>query len=362
MRFKYKFIVFFVVWIFFVSFIFNKYAYEINQFNAAARVFMKHGSFDVRYFDEKGIPHSKNPKYEDGFISPFYVVHYGMIYSRGYSGQFNGAHWGYDKTLNLWNVYPNKIDNQFFKNSADWVVNNLKMYNGQYHLIYDFDWNYKGYKKGKLTAPWYSGLADSYAIMLMLRAYDVYGSKKYLVAAEKLYKSVLTPYEGGGSLTELNGKPWIEEYVQPGLNTNKMAFVLNGMIYSTYGVIAYERFMHEEKYSNILLDSIVHNLDSFGQSYWSQYDLIGNAANIKYHRIHVGLLEELMNIASMSINQKEKIKSIHDKWEFGQDMSGFFWVLSANLTFSWIHFFVEYFLLMFFPFITFIAKKFKYGK
>ena len=292
-----------------VTIFFNKYAIEINNFNAKLRLFIKTGEFINKTFNSDDILIQKSPRNDLGnYTSPFYIVHYALLDSEKFSKNFNGKHWKFTTTLDKWPNVKYKSNIQTLKNRLNWLVNNLEVLNNNYHFIYKFNWNYKGYYKNKLFAPWYSGLTDGYAIILFLRAYDIFKDPVYLDVATKLYNSTISHYTKGGSLTSLNDNPWIEEYVQPGVNEKDMSYVLNGMIYSSYGIIAYEDYFKlKSGLGNSLILSIIENLDNFVlNKYWSYYDQIGTQANLKYHRIHVYLLDEIKNNFKFNVLQKKK--------------------------------------------------------
>lgn len=346
-----------------ITIIFNRFAYEIDQFNSKLRNFLFRGEFSLRKFKD-GIPYSISPKLDSFFVSPFYVVHYGLIYSKIYKESYQkfGLHWSFDKTLDLWNEKPPVIKSEFFIKLSDWIVDNVRLLNGRYHLIYNFDWPYKGYVNNSLKAPWYSGLTDGYAIVLLLRAYDVTKNVKYLDVADKLYLSTITPIFDGGSLNFLDGKMWIEEYVDPKIGDySKMSYVLNGMIYGTYGIISYEYYRNiKDGYSKNLIESIFFNLDKFYHSGWSFYDLIGNSSNLKYHRIHKALLDELIEFTKFmypDIYEKycNKIEYINSKWTTSYNNLGFFYILYGEKSFTYFHF-LGFYILLFFSFIIFLGK------
>jgi hypothetical protein len=161
---------------------------------------------------------------------------------------------------------------------------------GNTHILYHFTYPYKGTSQGFLLAPWHSGLTDAVAIKLLLRAYVVTNDKRYLDEASHLYNSVLGPIEKGGSLiVDEAGNPWIEEYVAR--NNTNFPFVLNGMIYATLAVMEYEEFMKlGNRMGKKLIQGIKSRLQEFDAHYWTWYDLVGTLANIKYHRIHIALL------------------------------------------------------------------------
>lgn len=74
-------LILFVVAFVAVTAAFNFFAYEINQFNAKLRVLVRTGELGLRAFDDRGMPVSRNARTGEDFVSPFYVVHYGLIYS-----------------------------------------------------------------------------------------------------------------------------------------------------------------------------------------------------------------------------------------------------------------------------------------
>lgn len=335
--------VFAALWVLLVFAVYNYYAYEVEAFNAAFRVFIKSGSAEVRSFGENGLAVSNSPKIGE-FISPFYVVHYGLIYSDGLMDR--GEHWRSDPSIAYWNIHP-PITSQakrieYFRKSADWLVSNTKKYNGHVHLIYDFDWPYKNYPNGELKAPWWSGLTDAYAIILLLRAHEYFGDDRYFIMAQQLYSSVLTSTDASGSLSELNGCPWIEEYVDPRVNSSNMSFVLNGMVYGTYGLQAFEKYAQSppvSKMSNKLLLCIRDNIGVFDKGYWSYYDAINSSANIKYHRINYVLASDLQE-KYPKIFKREDFDSVVSSWRVGVVNSGLFYILDGPRSLSYYHFLI----------------------
>jgi hypothetical protein len=277
-------------------------------------------------------------------ISPFYVVHYGILNSESARiKSYSSEHWNSDPSLEAWNVAPENISVEQFKINADWVVDNIKNYNSKHHLLYEFSWAYSGYPNGGLTPPWWSGLTDSYALILLLRAYDVFKDEKYIEAANKLYKSVLSPIEAGGSVNKIENSIWIEEYVDPRAPPNEMSRVLNGMVYSFKGISAYESANNiKDGKSTDLRGSIQKNAIKFNRGFWSDYDLLGNQANLKYHKIHVRLLRngDIIN---------DDLMIIAEKWAVGERLPIIFWLLSGSLTISKIHFIALLLFALLFP-------------
>lgn len=341
----------------------NLYLNEILLFEAKLRNFIINGRFDLKIENEKGIPISLSPRIGK-FVSPFYVVNYGILYSETLRSEgiikpyVMDKCWAEDSSLKYW-YFPvdrNKVTLDFFKNQADWIVDNIQIVNNKAHLIYNFDWSYPKYKYKLLKAPWWSGLTDGYAIVLLIRAYDVFKEEKYLITAKKLYESVISPISKDGSLTKLNNYLWIEEYVDP-KHPYETPKVLNGMIYSFYGIKCYEERMNinlHSRYSVKLAESIEKNIQVFDKGLWSYYDAIGNSANLKYHRIHVALLNDLIRDNGLELN------TVYNKWKIGANYP-ILWIVYSDFSISKLHFFADLALVLIFIIIIlrFICKRFQ---
>ena len=286
------------------NYLFDTFEEYISEITAKATNLLRGNSFATREFDSNGIPYSNFARIRKKTVSPFYVVHYGLIYSQAIEPPQGYQYlWEKQGSVKYWNVPPKNelVTEQNFFNSVNWVVN--KTYelglNGA-HLYYDFDWPYRNLKSGGLKAPWYSGLTDGMALTLLCRAYVITGNDTYKSAAALLYESVIKPVSKGGSLITLqNGDLWIEEYVENRLSDEYQSKVLNGMIYATFGVLDYEQtFVTKNQLAPALFKSIKNNIIKFDLGWWTSYDLIGTVANLKYHYIHIGLLEDLYKITN----------------------------------------------------------------
>ena len=298
------------------SWILDVYDEEVSKFNGKLANLLRGNDFALRTFNEKGIPISNFGRLGIKDISPFYVVHYGLIYSdKLVHGSKYDYLWKYNNSVEFWNVLPDSkyITEKNFYHAADWVVEKmLKDVNDVYHLIYGFDWYYKYLKGGMLKAPWYSGLTDGMALSLLIRAYILTDNDKYKIAANRLYKSVILMREKGGSTIHLrDGSIWIEEYVARDLPDHDQPRVLNGMVYASFGIYFYEKFFNVQKplYS-AYFDSLRANIHRFDLGYWTAYDLIGTVANYKYHNVHLGLLKDLY-----LLTDDQYYLDLHKKWD-----------------------------------------------
>ncbi|GFS06154.1 D-glucuronyl C5-epimerase [Elysia marginata] len=80
---------------------------------------------------------------------------------------------------------------------------------------------------------WYSAMGQGQAMSALVRAYNLTGDRKYLVAAERaLYLFTLGSEEGGVRARFMGQLDWYEEY--PTVPTS--SFVLNGFIFSMMGL------------------------------------------------------------------------------------------------------------------------------
>lgn len=342
-------------WVIVVSITFILFAYPIFELNTKLRVLLTTGEFSHRFFDSDGFPISRSADMGE-FRSPFYIVHYGLQYSdyiKKKKPEYRGLHWREDPSQAKWNVPRDKSEEpsfeRYFYSAADWLVKNIDTRFGPAHYLYAFNWPYKGYPTNELKAPWWSGLTDGYAILLLLRAYDHFDEARFLDAASNLYQSVTLEIEKGGSWSQLKGAPWIEEYVDPRFSADEMSYVLNGMIYATYGVEAFEAFFASNKgVTESLYRSIFDNVSRFDLNHWSSYDLIGTANSIKYHLIHVALLEDL-NKRFPELATEATLK-LEEDWRRTSMLPGFYYLVYGSKTVAYFHFAVTYLLLVLLPF------------
>jgi hypothetical protein len=275
--------------------IFNFLAPNILEVNASLRAFVITGRFSSVDFEYNGLPTLRSARVGD-YRSPFYVVHYGLQYSEACRARVaaqNTYHWSQDPTRKHWHASPLSPTIERFRVSVEWLIDKVKRdVRGNAHIYYDFDWPYPNHPGGWLRAPWYSGLTEAHAITLFLRAYDCFGDKRYEKVAGELYRSVVRPLTEGGSLGQLNGGLWIEEYVDRSVDPESLSQVFNGAVYSYFGVEAYERYANAPVFGSSLLKSISSNYRVFDDGFWSFYDTVGSKANLKYHRVNLALLTD----------------------------------------------------------------------
>ena len=182
---------------------------------------------------------------------------------------------------------------------ADWLADHLEVNSGGVPVwMHHFDWEY--YKT--LKAPWYSGLAQGQGVALLVRAWRYSGDQKYLEAADRAFKSLVTPINEGGCLfVDGNGDWWIEEYI-----TEPSTHILNGFIWALWGVFDYaavEQSAFAKEAAQLWsrgCSTVAKNLDRFDSGYWSLYDLsptsIRNLASPFYHKLHLVQLDVMRRL------------------------------------------------------------------
>jgi heparosan-N-sulfate-glucuronate 5-epimerase len=234
-------------------------------------------------FDEDGIPllnyHGKIGKQ----YNPIAIAQYGL-------GNYN-----------LYKRTKDNIYNEKFIRAADWLLNNIEK-NKHDVCVWNhkFEWEY--FKT--LKAPWYSALAQGQGISLLIRAFIETKKEKYLLIANEAFESLIKEIKDGGVLyIDKNGNWWLEEYlVEP------PSHVLNGFIWSLWGVYDYFLVTKEKKASDLYencLNTLNENLYRYDIGYWSLYDLSMNrlktiASNF-YHNLHIVQLNILHKLTGNKI-------------------------------------------------------------
>ena len=160
-----------------------------------------------------------------------------------------------------------------------------------------YTFNYPSYD---LNAPWYSGMAQGLATVVVLAAYDITQDKKYLNSAEKIVATMSIPIAKGGTLIYLSEKSvWHEEYADQ--TKSKHPMVLNGNVFAIDGLFWINEFSKEKKWENILVYSfngLNENIKRYDGFFWSKYGLMGNYANWHYHSLHIVQLNKITEFYS----------------------------------------------------------------
>lgn len=210
-------------------------------------------------------------------------------------------------------IYNQHIDGRYDNLSkilkqVDWLVMNRKDSGGFCQWYYYYDNKTWGCK-----SPWRSAMAQGQALSLLVRAWNLTKNNTYLQVAHMTAKSMITPIEEGGFLLiDKDGSYWLEEYMG-----EFVSHVLNGFIFSMWGLYDYYLLTNDTIYGNTLkkcLDTLKHNLARYeinlGFFKWSWYSLKPrHLARIGYHKIHIEQLRQLYLILG-----EETFGRYYQKW------------------------------------------------
>lgn len=135
----------------------------------------------------------------------------------------------------------------------------------------------------------YSSMAQGEGASLLARAYVETKDEKYLDACRKAVDFMLTPIKDGGTAEETDRGLVLYEY--PG-----KAAVLNGWIFSSFGLFDAWKVTKDQKYLdawNDALKGIKNNISRFDTGHWSLYDWGGKYTSPFYHNLHIAQLSTL---------------------------------------------------------------------
>lgn len=202
--------------------------------------------------------------------------------------------------LGLYDLYLKKCDDKFkkqFLKIAYWAEDNIDS-NGMWDCM------------GKLNDKCHktqSSMCQSEGVSVLLRAYIITNDKKFLFLSKKAIDFMLKDIKKGGT-TLYNGDDIIfQEYV-----SDDNLSVLNGWIFSIFGLFDYTLIDKDNKYSIILnrtLDSLCKYLKEYDRKYWSNYDLKGTIASPAYHDLHIVQLSILYTLFG-----RKEFREFSEKW------------------------------------------------
>lgn len=190
--------------------------------------------------------------------------------------------------LGLWDllIKTNKVEySGHFIVITDWIVEHQQE-NGSWNCFAPI-----GYKK--LTV---SSMGQGEAISVLLRAFKLTGEIKYADAAEKAINFMMLPVESGGTLRIEEDDYIFEEYADiEGVKKS----VLNGWIFSLFGVYDYIKYKNDKNIEDVFrksINSLKSNLEEYDIGYWSYYDKTKRIASPAYHELHIILLKTIADI------------------------------------------------------------------
>jgi hypothetical protein len=194
----------------------------------------------------------------------------------------------------------NTTAKQYFINNVDWLVDNSRS-NGNYSLLeYSFD-----FPKYNLQSPWRSAMANGEALIPLLRAHELTGDIKYLDTATKFLNAFYVDVRDGGiTYKDSPTEWWYEEYATDD-NNSQVSRVLNGMLFALLGIYDYYNYTGSDDAKYVFVNgvnSVIKNLAKYDNNGYSYYDVLFTPA-LKYHQIHIDLLNKLYDITKQEIFQ-----------------------------------------------------------
>lgn len=239
-----------------------------------------YNSESILKFDKDGSPYLS---YEscDGFIAIF-IIQLGLI--------------SHDLLLDNSSI---KQHETILIKCINWLDENKEEFKDSYVWRSDYNQHYN------LEKGWISGMYQGQAISLYLRAYQLFNNDAYLETAKKIYNSFKYDYkEGGFKRIDEFGCIWFEEYP-----TKKPSFVLNGFIYSMFGILDYHRVTGDESAKalwNSCVNTLKINLGKYDVRYWSVYDQLKKELVSYYYQknVHIPLMQIMFDLTNEAIFDK----------------------------------------------------------
>ncbi len=177
---------------------------------------------------------------------------------------------------------------------ADWAVENQEESGGYITFAY------------KNTEHPYSSMAQGEALSLLCRAYLLTKNEKYIKSAEKAKDLMLKEIKDGGTALTKGDEIYFYE-------ATFMPLVLNGWIFSLWGIMDYCRTVSDSRAEDVFLKSLntlKKKLPDFDIGYWSKYDDGKRISSPFYHKLHIAQLRVMYDLFGDDI-----YKEYADKWE-----------------------------------------------
>ncbi len=178
------------------------------------------------------------------------------------------------------NVYLTKI-----KAAAKWAVENQDE-QGR--------WNTFSYENPVMP---YSSMAQAEGISLLVRAKHLLNSSEYDATIHRAFEYMIKPIEDGGTTKYVGDKVYFYECPADPL-------ILNGWIFSIWGLWDYVKEYKDSKAENILhktLKTLEDALPEYDLGYWSKYEDDKRISSPFYHKLHIAQLKVMYKLTGKKI-------------------------------------------------------------
>ena len=144
-----------------------------------------------------------------------------------------------------------------------------------------------------LKAPWYSAMAQGYALSAFVRLYEHTGEARWKAAADATFHALRHAPQPGQpwvSWVDADSNLWLEEYPRPQVTNSEK--VLNGHGFAAYGLYDYWNLTGDPEALRLLnggsttMERLI--LSGFRvPNYASYYSLRHKVRSITYHQVHI---------------------------------------------------------------------------
>ncbi|MBN2542230.1 hypothetical protein JXI42_05140 [bacterium] len=256
---------------------------------------------------------SEYPRDIDGI--PFQIFNKEAFYNPVLISQYALAN--YD----LYFLHKKEKNMCVFLRCAEWLLKNASLWKNDSEV-----WIYTIHEKRySLKPPWISAMAQGSAVSVLIRAYLATDDSRYLNLCEKAIIPFEFDVKDNGLRNYLNdGNMCFEEY--PSVDSS---CVLNGMIFTLFGLYEYGKYLGNEKAKLLFnegIKTLESNMDLFDSGYWSLYDVYkgGHIAGRKYHSINTMLICKLGEITGESIFKEYCVRWLKYKRNIFSNIRWFF--------------------------------------
>lgn len=197
----------------------------------------------------------------------------------------------------------------------------------------------------KIEPPWACAMAQGEMISFYLRMFQLTKNKNYLETANKAYEFLkIEVKDKGVRRKDEYGNLWFEEYP-----TNQPSLVLNGFIYTVFGLYDLYRVTKRTDVKRDIdecINTLKKRLHEFDAGFWSYYDLDKKELVRFYYQINV-------HVPQMKILYKLTDEEIFNKYAIKWEKQ----VSVLNFLFVKIMYRISYRLPFFYKIISSIWKK-----
>jgi hypothetical protein len=187
---------------------------------------------------------------------------------------------------------------------------------GAIFFPYDFAINLHDLPTEQMKPRWYSGMAQGQALSAFVRLYQITHDTNYLKLADKTYLSLRQlkskKHPIWVSMIDQQGYFWMEEYPM-----EKPSHILNGFIFSIFGLYDYYQVSKQEEVKEFIQASITTVYDNIERyrvpDDASYYGLKLDHQSKHYHHVHTDQLETLFHITGDSYFH-EMSQTFHHDW------------------------------------------------